>query len=83
MCVDIVIVITGTSVYGLSEVWECATVLKAKEDVCVPACIYALQMHVLFFSSSFCFHVSMWRLMVPGLDGGVLAPAGLLRPASA
>lgn len=88
MCVDIV---TRTSVYGLSEVcvcvfvWECVRLCaQSEEDMFV--CLHAYTVHTAdtcalcaFF---FCY-VSMWRLTVPGLDSSVLAPVGLLRPASA
>lgn len=52
---------------------------SSKEDMFVCLHAYTFCMCMFFF----CFHVSMWRMMVPGLDGGILAPAGLLKPASA
>lgn len=60
----------------MCEQWGCVRPGSRDGDVCVPVCIHTAD----FF---FCFHVSMWRLMVPGLDGSALAPVGLLRPASA
>lgn len=78
MCVDIVIVIRGTSVYSLSQV--CVIVCIAERDTFVCLHAYILYRSASFFCVCVCvsvfFHVSMWRLMVPGLDGGVSAPEG-------
>lgn len=61
--------------YGLSEV--CVRVWWHAYTYCRHVCSLCI------FSWFFFFCESMWRMIAPGLDGGVLAPSGLLKPASA